>query len=497
MDKKTQLRGGLFCLIAAAVLLTVCSMNSWLYPVNSWVDVNILTTVGRGMFDSRVPYRDLVDHKGPLIYFLFGLGTVMTPGSYHGLFVLETLAVAAAMFFGWKTICLYVPKVSPVWMAPLFVTLFAAKIFQSGGSAEEFVLLPFAWSLYDLLKCWRTDEPMKPGALLRNGVLAGCVLCVKFNLLSFHFVWMAALALNALWRERRLLPVVRMCLTFLAGMALACLPWVIYFAANGALMDLLDGYLLKNLFGYGAGGDPVFRSMLTGVYTLMTNGPIHFALLAVAGISVLVVPRRLMAVREKVTLVCMAALLVATVYSRMATNVYYGVVFAVFLPFALLPLRLARRRPALPAWAGGLAAAATLGVCAAFALAASDYTVYAGVDYEDTPQAQIAKVIRREGDGDSTLLQYRSMDFGFYLAADVWPADAMFTFMNIRQEECLARQREAVEQGVPDFVVMGQPERSEILQFEKYDLIFETVSNYGSEAPENMSRFLLYKRAAE
>ena len=45
---------------------------------------------------------------------------------------------------------------------------------------------------------------MTSGALLRNGVLAGCVLWTKFNLLSFHFVWMATLAIDALVRRKAL-----------------------------------------------------------------------------------------------------------------------------------------------------------------------------------------------------------------------------------------------------------------------------------------------------
>jgi len=89
--------------VMAFMFLLVASKSSPLYPMNDWVDMHCFLTVGRGWRDGLLPYRDLIDHKGPLIYFLFGLGTVITPGSYHGLFVLETLAVAAAMFFGWPS----------------------------------------------------------------------------------------------------------------------------------------------------------------------------------------------------------------------------------------------------------------------------------------------------------------------------------------------------------------------------------------------------------
>ena len=214
-----DLRALAVLLIASAAVLMVCSMNSWLYPLNPWTDVNILGTMGRGMLNGQVLYRDLFDHKGPLIYFLFGLCQWLIPGTYHGLYLLEVLCCAGAMFFGWKTIRLYLPGLSPLWMVPLFAVLAGASVFSYGASTEELLLFPVAWSMYDLLVSWRGGVPLSSGTLLRNGVLAGCILWTKFNLLSFHFVWMAALAIDALVKEKKLWPPVRMCLIFLGGMA--------------------------------------------------------------------------------------------------------------------------------------------------------------------------------------------------------------------------------------------------------------------------------------
>ena len=249
-----DLRALAVLLIASAAVLMVCTMNSWLYPVNPWTDVNILGTMGRGMLNGQVLYRDLFDHKGPLIYFLFGLCMNLIPGTYHGLFLLEAVCCAGAMFFGWKTARLYLPDLSPLWMVPLFALLASSDWFGWGASVEELLLFPMAWSLYDLLAAWRTGKPLTAWALLRNGVLAGCVLWTKFNLLSFHFVWMAALAIDALVKEKKLWPPVRMCLIFLGGMAAATIPWMIYFGINGAIGDLIGGYFASNLFEYGAEG---------------------------------------------------------------------------------------------------------------------------------------------------------------------------------------------------------------------------------------------------
>ena len=56
----------LYCLLLSFGVLTVCSKNSFLYPLNDWVDVNCFFTVGRGVRHGLVPYLDLYDQKGPL-----------------------------------------------------------------------------------------------------------------------------------------------------------------------------------------------------------------------------------------------------------------------------------------------------------------------------------------------------------------------------------------------------------------------------------------------
>lgn len=477
-----------YCLIAAAALLMVCSMNSWLYPINPWVDVNIISTVGRAMFDGMVPYRDLVEQKGPLLFALFGLGMKLTPGSYHGLYLLEVLAVAGAMYFGWKTLRLYLPKLSPAWLPLLLVTLMACNVFQMGGSAEEFLLLPVAWSMYDLLKAWRSGERMKPGTLIRNGLFAGCILWVKFNLLSVHFVWMAALALDAVAKDRRIGRALKMCLWFLAGMALASVPWLIYFGANGAIRDLVQNYFLDNLTSYGARMYSVPKTIALGIYVLGLRGPVYFGVLVLAGLSVALVPRRIMALREKLTLIAMAVLLTASMYSRIAANVYYGVMFAVFLPFALLPLR-ALERVRRPERLEGTAvrmvtAGGALALSVICALLTSDFAHYIGTDYKTLPQAKVAEQVS-EGE---TLLSYMTMDGGYYMAADVRPCNRWFTLLNVLQEDCYEEQSGLVAQGVPDWLVTGWiedevPGRRD-MKLEHYELagVYETNYAFGGSS---------------
>ena len=492
-----DLRALAVLLLASAAVLMVCTMNSWLYPVNPWTDVNILGTMGRGMLNGQVLYRDLFDHKGPLIYFLFGLCQWLIPGTYHGLYLLEVLCCAGAMFFGWKTIRLYLPGLSPLWMVPLFAVLAGASVFSYGASTEELLLFPVAWSMYDLLVAWRTDKPLTSGTLVRNGVLAGCILWTKFNLLGFHFVWMAAVAIDALVKEKKLWPPMKMCLIFLGGMAIATLPWLVYFGANGALGIFIQNYLIDNIFLYnvGSGRQSILRNIARWVIRLAQDAGLYMAVLAVAGVSVLAFPRARMAVREKVMLIAAAVMVAASMFFRRSYMPYYSVFLASFLPFALLPLAALRGRIRIrwPRWAMPAAAVAVIAASVGFGYLTCGESLWIGAPYAITPHARVAEAIENSGVEDPTLAQYMSMDVGFYYTSGARPAGRYFTATNIHQADYISAVDEMIDEGIPDFILASPGDPEQAPEFEGYDVVLNFPSHYGLQEGERVY-FILYQR---
>lgn len=83
-SKKELLWASLLSILAAAGVLLFCTKSSPLYPTNDWVDTNCFFTVGKSMFEGRVPYLDIYEQKGPLLYFLYGLCYLVSPTSFLG-----------------------------------------------------------------------------------------------------------------------------------------------------------------------------------------------------------------------------------------------------------------------------------------------------------------------------------------------------------------------------------------------------------------------------
>lgn len=71
----------IFLLFSAIVTITLVSTCSPLYPFNPWDDANCFFTLGRGILHGLVPYRDLYEQKGPLLYFIYALVALLSEKS--------------------------------------------------------------------------------------------------------------------------------------------------------------------------------------------------------------------------------------------------------------------------------------------------------------------------------------------------------------------------------------------------------------------------------
>ena len=447
-----------FCLLAAAAVLMICSTNSFLYPLNPWGDVNCFITVARGWMNGLAPYRDLVEQKGPLLYFIHVIGLLLSPRNYHGFFVLEVVFLACSAWLGWRILRLYAPKACVGWVAPVLALICASRSFEYGDLAEEWCMPLILASVYAALNRWRTGREISLKGYALHGFLAGCVLWIKFNQLGAHFVFMAVLAVEAVAADRSPIRALKMCGAFLLGMLAASLPWLIWFAAAGALRDLIGRYFIGNISGYGIYKDPLILRIAKGVGSnAMTSTPL-FALLACGAAAVLAAPRKRMGRMEKLWLVLAAAAMTALVYGG-------GVHFRYYLQ-GLAPLAFFGALPA--AWAGvwlrkrmgrfGARRIASLVACAVL-LAAGTGMAWRGYrhkgsigrPFDQTDQGQIAAVIRQSE--DRTLLNVGDLDRGFYFAADVLPVNRFFCTLNYLKKEAAIDQGAVLSEGRVRFAV--------------------------------------------
>ena len=89
-------------LIVSILTLLICSKNSPLCPYNDWVDGNAFFTMGKGMFNGKVPYKDLFEQKGLLLYLIYGIGYLISHDTFLGVYLLEVISYTIFGYFLFK-----------------------------------------------------------------------------------------------------------------------------------------------------------------------------------------------------------------------------------------------------------------------------------------------------------------------------------------------------------------------------------------------------------
>ena len=465
----------LYSLLLAFVFLAVCSKSSFLYPFNDWYDANDFLTLGKGMLHGLVPYRDLYEQKGPILYAAHALCALIPGPAFLGVYFLEVGALTCFLYHMSKIIRLYLRPAAAYGILPvLCALLLSAESFCQGDSAEELCAALLAVTLYHTLAYFREYQgrPMPYGILLIDGVLAGCILWVKYTLLGFHLAYMAMLFFLCV-KDRKLLRGIKSCFVFLGGMAVPTVPVLLYFAGNHALGNLFQVYFYNNIFLYDSEKSAGIASLLLTILlrtgdTFLRN--IQFSVFTILGVAGFLLSRRFLSGRGKIVLAAEAILLAFFVYTG-SNFPYYGYIFSIFpvLGFVALGsgigslLEKLPRKDLLPQTMGGhfpkmLPEALLAIICLVFAYYKSPNTADIGKSPDSLVQYQFAAIINESE--QPTLLNYGFLDAGFYTAADVLPTEKYFQIQNISYEsfpEMMDAQDACVrEQRVEYVVVRGE-----------------------------------------
>lgn len=236
-------------LVWSFIILMVCSKNSFLYLFNDWVDANAFFTVGKSMMNGVIPYKDIFEQKGPLLYFLYGLGYLIDNDGFIGIFIFEIIFMAFDFVVLYKISNLYLNKNYSLLISLLMIPLICSNIsFVMGGSAEEFCYPIFAYGLYSFLKDNGKYKHNKK-VIFINGFLAGCLAMIKFNFLAFPFAWITTILLELLI-NKDYKTFFKDCGYFLLGMFIPIGIFILYFLINDALYDFINVYFIVNITAY-------------------------------------------------------------------------------------------------------------------------------------------------------------------------------------------------------------------------------------------------------
>ncbi len=223
-------------------LLTFLSPDSFLMAYWSpRCDSAWFFTCGKAWMEGMTPYVDFADSKGPLLWLIYGIGYLISPTSYIGVFWLSVLAYTFTFAIIWRTARLFSGQRESVFIMIMMSILLFLREYHDEVRAEDFCMPWICMGIY----CMTHVLTHASGVGLRKhafwlGVSMAWCLLVKWNV----FVMMGGMAIVV-----AIVALQRRCVSAiaygLAGIILPLLPFAAYFVARGCFTDMVNEYFVN------------------------------------------------------------------------------------------------------------------------------------------------------------------------------------------------------------------------------------------------------------
>lgn len=259
-----------------SVLLPVSPLNMPL----TFRDPGVFLYIGWRILNGELPYRDIWDHKPPVIFYINALGLVLGGGSRWGVWFLELVFLFVAAYLGYKLIKHYFGTFPAVFSLLIWL-LSLVGILQGGDFTTEFTLpLQFA-ALWFLVGSGKLRNNVR---FLLIGILGAIAFFTKQTTVG---MWVAVVIY--LTGQRLFTRQGKQWLNEISWMALGAfgisLLIVGFFAFQNALPQFWSAAFEYNFLYAGRGGAGLaarFNTLLRGLRPLTFTGLIQLGLLGYA-----------------------------------------------------------------------------------------------------------------------------------------------------------------------------------------------------------------------
>jgi len=262
-------------------------------PINMPIpgrDSGVFLYMGWRILNGEIPYRDVWDHKPPLIYFLNALGLGLTNNSRWGVWVIEFIALFIAAYFGYKLIKKAFGTTAAVFSIVLGL-LTLISVINGGNFTTEYTLpLQFAslWLIYDVDR-----KEGRKWKIILIGLLGAIAFFTKQTSIG---VWLAILVFVSIKQlaSRNYKRLGYELVLLAAGGIAITIFLAAYFGLNQALLDFWDAAFRYNFIYVASVTSFVYRlaPILVGLQHLATFGLIQVSFIGFALTVVLLFHKR-------------------------------------------------------------------------------------------------------------------------------------------------------------------------------------------------------------
>ena len=200
-----------------------------------YYDSSIFMYVGQGILDGLLPYKDIMDHKGLLLYFYNAL--CLSIGGYSGIgfIIIEIISLFIAHIFIFKS-AVFLTDRKIALLSTISAFLFTIPLFMGGNITESWVLPYLAISTFIIIGDITDKHPL---SITRMCVLSFCFVMAIFLKASFGLFWLffALCIIIHYIKKKEYVLLLKYCLFALLFICMFSLPFIIYLYSNHILKE--------------------------------------------------------------------------------------------------------------------------------------------------------------------------------------------------------------------------------------------------------------------
>ena len=498
MNYRLTLKEKIILFLSATVIMLFITCSSPLYAFNYWDDANVFFTMGRGIINGLVPYRDLYEQKGPILYMAHAICALISSKSFLGVWFLEVFMGTVFAFFCYKTVKLYIdpPKYAIAAVPALLSAIYTVKMINYGDCAEELCFPILTVIMYITLRSAKTaaedgSKDRLPGEKdsLIIGVLTGILFWIKYTFLG-AVIGICLYMLLFTIKPKTWVRLLKRIGMFVTGIVIVTIPVLIYFAVNGALTDLWTAYFYNNIFLYSEFdwkeiyGTDIFDVPVFGVFVSIVFDMLGSILLfpSYGWIMLLIVIGPFLVKdksRDNVLALSFLSLFccLAGIFTKPHIIYYYGYITMYLAPFALIVLikaamyvgKVFKNRGRL----APVLVILTYSVLSVMLIITGKNMYMLKYSRQDYPQYRYAAIINEVP--DARILTYDVMDSGYYLASGTLPNTPYFCYLNIEETWPVICQEQGrmIANGEFDFIIAYHDDYEQY--WDRYEIVDYTT----------------------
>ncbi|EEI24982.1 ArnT family glycosyltransferase [Lentilactobacillus hilgardii] len=480
-------------LLISVWFMGFASYTSPLFYFDYSPDNNCFFTVGKALMHGILPYKDVFEQKGPYVYLMHGIAYLLSSRSLLGMFPFEVLSLFLSMYIVYKIARMYTFQLAACAIAILIPFFQLFHPYYNYGDTVESLLFPAILGLiYTLLKGDRNHFVISRWLWSLQGFLVGLTFFMKYTLLGgwiiFYLAMFAYYLKHKSWKE-----VSKMIRWSLLGFLVAIVPWLIFFLATHSLSAFFHVYFYENMHIYMLSDNSVFAKFiesLTIYSSFLRQDPLIFVCGFIGYIYLLFSKSAFKTTWGKMLFVMMMVVNAAFIVYGYHPNQVYQYYELAFFPYLVIPSIFAfvnaikkfdvkindQNESIVLLSCALLSFFLVLGVNDNI-LSSKIFPNNGSVTLNQTnkpqqpAQVEFGNIMRAQSNGRPTMLNYGSIDMGFYTTSGALPNTYYFQNYNIEYDKApqiLNGQLNVIKNHKVQWIVLNTPAGKQINKWSGY-----------------------------